>query len=126
VASGHDADTVLVTLSGRGRDDFQAYVFRSDDRGASWRSITANLPAEPANVIAEDPASPEVLYLGTDLGVFASLDRGASWLSLCGDLPTVPVFDLVVHPREPDLIIATHGRSMFVLDVTPVRERLEK
>lgn len=78
-----------------------------------------NLPAEPVNVIAEDPVTPELLYVGTDLGVSASLDAGATWVSRRGDLPTVAVFDLVVHPREPDLIIATHGRSRFVLDLVP-------
>ena len=77
------------------------YIFRSTDRGETWQSIVGNLPAEPVNVIAEDPVHPEILYLGTDLGVFASLDRGASWVSLCGDLPTVAVFDLAVHPRSP-------------------------
>jgi len=124
VASAHDADTVYLTLTGRDHDDFQAYVFRSDDRGKSWKPITANLPAEPVNVVAEDPRHAEILYLGTDLGVYASLDRGESWVSLCGDLPTAAVVDLVAHPREPDLVAATHGLGVFVLDVTPGRERL--
>ena len=123
VASRHDADVAYLTLSGRANDDFQGYVYRSDDRGLHWESIAAGLPAQPVNALAEDPLHPQLLYVGTDGGVYASLDRGTTWVSLCGDLPPAAVVDLVVHPREPDLVIATHGRSMFVLDVTPVREQ---
>ncbi|MGB2906780.1 MAG: hypothetical protein WBB73_06755, partial [Candidatus Aminicenantaceae bacterium] len=67
-----------------------------------------------------------ILYVGTDLGVYASLDRGASWHSLCNHLPTTPVHDLVVHPRESEIVIGTHGRSCFVLDIAPVRKFLSQ
>ena len=77
--------------------------------------------SESVNVIQEDPTDPRILYLGTDLGVFVSLDRGASWEALSGTLPTTPVHDLEVHEREPELVAGTHGRSVWVLDLTPVR-----
>ena len=122
VASRHDEATVYASLTGYRYDDFAAYVFASSDFGATWEPILGNLPAEPVNVIAEDPENPDILYVGTDTGVYASLDRGATWHPLCANLPTTPVYDLVVHPRDAELVIGTHGRSIFVLDVSPIRE----
>lgn len=122
VASQHDEATVYVALTGYRYDDFAAYLFASNDYGATWEPILGNLPAEPVNVIAEDPENADILYVGTDTGVYASVDRGSTWHALCATLPTTPVYDLVVHPRDAELVIGTHGRSIFVLDVSPVRE----
>jgi photosystem II stability/assembly factor-like uncharacterized protein len=121
VASQHDLATVYVSLTGYRYDDFEKYLYVSTDYGASWEPISSNLPSEPINVIAEDPVHPDILYVGTDTGVYVSLDRGASWHALCANLPTTPVYDLVVHPRDGELVIGTHGRSIFVLDVSPIR-----
>jgi hypothetical protein len=121
VASPHDSDTVFVTLTGMAIDDFSPYVFRSDDRGKSWRSIATGLPLEPINVIHEDPQVKDLLYLGTTLGVYVSVDGGKHWQSLCNNLPTTSVHDLFVHPREIELVIGTHGRSVFVMDVSSIR-----
>ena len=120
VASRYDKGTVYATLTGYREDDFSTYVYVSEDYGETWASLSANLPQEPPNVIQEDPQVPDILYLGTDLGVFVSLDRGRSWHSLSSQLPTVAVYDLVVHPREKELVIGTHGRSCFVLGLQPV------
>lgn len=119
--SGHDIATVYVSMTGYRYDEFATYLYVSRDYGATWLSIAGNLPAEPVNVVAEDPAARAVLYVGTDTGVFASVDAGATWLSLCAKLPTTPVYDLVVHPRDGELVIGTHGRSVFVADVAGVR-----
>jgi ligand-binding sensor domain-containing protein len=113
VISKHPA-RVYATMTGYREDDFQAYAFRSDDHGKSWRSIADGLPTESINVIREDPNNTDLLYVGTDRGVHASLDGGRSWHSLRGNLPTTPVHDLAVH-RGGDLIIGTHGRGVFVL-----------
>ena len=113
---------MYVSFTGYRDDDFEKYVYRSTDLGESWVSISANLPSEPINVIAEDPTDARILYVGTDLGVYASVDGGATWHSLCADLPTAAVYDLVVHPRDPELVIGTHGRSIFVADITMIRE----
>jgi photosystem II stability/assembly factor-like uncharacterized protein len=121
VASQHDVGTVYVSMTGYREDDFTAYLFRSTDFGATWTPIAGNLPAESINVVREDPKRRDVVYVGTDAGVYVSLDRGATWLSLCADLPTTPVMDLVIHPREDEIVIATHGRSLFLLDVRPVQ-----
>ncbi len=126
VASRHDEKVAYASLSGAERDEFGAYVYRSQDYGKTWRSISANLPAEPVYVIAEDPHHASVLYAGTMLGVYVSLDTGGTWISLCTKLPAVPVFDLAVHPRDHELVIATHGRSVFVLDVSKIQSAAAK
>lgn len=121
VASEHDPAVAYVAQSGYRADDFRPYLFRSADYGRTWTSIAAGLPAQPINVVVEDPAVPSVLYVGTDLGVYVSLDSGRSWQSLVADLPSTPVYDLTVHRREGELIAATHGRSLFLLDVRPIQ-----
>lgn len=120
VVSEHDTARVYATMTGYREDDFGSYAFRSDDHGNSWTSITAGLPAESINVIREDPSNADLLYVGTDRGVHTSLDGGRSWHSLRGDLPTTAVHDIAVH-RKGDLIIGTHGRGVFVLQVATVR-----
>jgi photosystem II stability/assembly factor-like uncharacterized protein len=121
LASAHQESRVYLSQTGFREDDFAAYLFRSEDHGESWTSIVGNLPAESVNVIQEDPESPKILYVGTDLGVYVSGDEGGSWHSLSANLPTTPVHDLDIHPREGELVIGTHGRSAFVLDLEPVR-----
>jgi len=119
-ASQHELGTVYASFTGYRNDDFEAYLYASDDFGRTWKSIRSNLPSESVNVVGEDPREKDILYVGTDLGVYVSLDRGANWISLCNGLPTTPVHDLVVHPREHELIIGTHGRGVFVLDASDI------
>ena len=121
-ASFFDEATVYVTQSGYRDDDFTSYIFRSTDYGKTWRSLAAGLPAEPINVVREDPKAKQLLYIGTDNGVFASLDRGASWKAMAGGLPHVAVQDLVVQKREGDLVVGTHGRSVYVAEAAPLRK----
>ncbi|MEE3372183.1 MAG: hypothetical protein VX346_22805 [Planctomycetota bacterium] len=122
VASRHHEATVYVALTGYRQDDFSTYLYKSSDYGVSWSSIIANLPAESVNVIQEDPLIAGLLYVGTDLGVYVSINGGTAWQSLCNHLPTTPVHDLVVHPRARELIIGTHGRSIYVLDVSAIQD----
>lgn len=122
VASRHDPAKVFVALSGYREDDFRSYLFASRDSGASWASISGNLPSATINVVREDPQDPEVLYLGTDMGVYVSLNGGTSWMSLSATLPTTPVHDLVVHPRDGEIVIGTHGRSAWVLEARPIQQ----
>ncbi len=121
-ASRHERDRAYVSLNGYRDDDLTAYVYATEDSGATWAQIAAGLPAEPVNVVREDPVNPDVLYAGTDRGAYVSLDRGASWQALPSGLPNVPVHDLIVHPRERELVAGTHGRSIFILDVLPIQE----
>jgi hypothetical protein len=121
-ASHHDRATAFVSLSGFHRDDFRPLVFRTADFGASWVSIGSTLPAGSINVILEDRKNPALLFAGTDQGVFASLDAGASWARMKNGLPTIAVHDLVIHPRENDLVVGTHGRGVFIADVSPLQQ----
>jgi photosystem II stability/assembly factor-like uncharacterized protein len=115
--SRFDAATAYVTFDGHRRDDFRPYVFKTTDYGQTWTALAANLPAdEPVYVIEEDTRNPRLLYLGTERGIRVSLNGGAGWEPLMADMPVVPVYDLVVHPREGDLVAATHGRSLWILD----------
>ncbi|NJD11532.1 MAG: hypothetical protein FIB01_14235, partial [Gemmatimonadetes bacterium] len=124
--SRHAAGTAFVTITGFHRDDARPYVFRTDDFGGTWRSLAASLPAAAAaNVIADDPRNPNLLYLGTDRGLFVSIDGGIRWARLKANMPTVPVRDLMVHPRENYLVVGTHGRGLWITDVTPLQELSE-
>jgi photosystem II stability/assembly factor-like uncharacterized protein len=97
-----------------------AYLWKSTDFGATWRSLVGNIPLGPINVIAEDPTDTRILYVGTDIGVYASVDGGATWNVLGGNLPSAYVHDIVVHPRDKVIVAATHGRGMWVMDAVPV------
>ncbi len=124
VASGHHAEKVYVAMNGSRDDDPRAYLFVSENSGLDWESLADPLPAEPLNVLAEDPDKESILYLGSDRGPFISLDAGASWHSLQGDLPTVPIFDLFIHRRDGIMILATYGRGVYVLPLSEIRKRL--
>jgi len=121
-ASRYQEGTVFLTLNGLRNDDFRAYIYRSGDFGKTWESIVGNLPCGPVNVIREDPLNKNVLYVGTDIGLYVSCNRGQTWASLGTNLPTAIINDLVVHPRDHQLVIGTHGHSIYVLDVNPVQE----
>jgi photosystem II stability/assembly factor-like uncharacterized protein len=121
IASEHAPGTLYVSMTGYREDDFSAYLFKSEDQGRTWNSIVGNLPTESINVIREDPVDSEILYVGTDLGVYTSLDGGSRWISLSATLPTTPVHDLFIHPRDSQMVIGTHGRGAFLLDVIPIR-----
>lgn len=120
IASEHSEDRVYATLNGYRWDDFTPYVYVSDNYGESWKDISANLPMSPVNVIREDPNNENVLYLGTDNGLYVSMDRGESWQAFSTNFPHVAVHDLRVHPEEQDLVVGTHGRSIYIADIAAV------
>lgn len=85
--------------------------------GATWQEITSNLPEfGNVNTVRQDPRNPDLLYVGTELGFFVSADEGGEWHSFMNDLPVVRIDDVLVHPRDNDLVLATHGRSVYVMD----------
>lgn len=121
-ASRFSEGRVYVCLNGHTRDDFSSLLFVSEDYGKTWIRIGNDIIMEPVNVIREDIINENLLFAGTDHGVYASLDRGKSFHSLNKTLPHVPVHDMVIHPRDHDLIIATHGRSIYVAGIKELQQ----
>jgi photosystem II stability/assembly factor-like uncharacterized protein len=121
VASRHNLSDVYVALNGYRWDDFTPYLYHSTDYGNTWRKINLGLPFEPINVVKEDPHNPNILYVGTDNGLYISLDKGNKFMAL-GNLPNVSVHDLVIHPRDKDIIVGTHGRSIYVANTKYIEQ----
>jgi photosystem II stability/assembly factor-like uncharacterized protein len=126
-ASRFDERTVYVAVDNHRSDDYRNYLYRSTDAGASWTSIVGDLPADRViRTVREDPRRRDLLYAGTELGLFVTMDGGRHWFELKNNLPRLPVYDLVVHPRDNDLVIATHGRGVWILDqVAALQETTE-
>lgn len=122
--SRHTKGTVYLAANRYKLNDFKPYFFKSTDYGTSWQTITKGIPAEEyARVIREDPAVQGLLYCGTERGIYVSFNDGNDWQSLRLNLPQTPVHDMVIQQREKDLVIATHGRSFWILDdLTPLHE----
>jgi hypothetical protein len=118
VEASHFAEgTAYLTFDGHRGDDFKPYAFVTTDYGKSWTSIAGGIPdGHSVYVIREDPKNKSLLFLGTEFGVFFSVDAGKQWSSLKLNMPTVAFHDLLIHPRDNDLIAATHGRGIWILD----------
>lgn len=121
-ASNYAAGRAYVSKDGNKEDDFHPYLYRTDDFGATWKSIAANLPSGPIHVVWEDDRNPDLLFVGSAAGLFASLDRGGSWLRMNNNMPNVPVTDLAVQPRAHDLIVAGFGRGVFLTNIGALEE----
>jgi photosystem II stability/assembly factor-like uncharacterized protein len=119
-----NAQTAYVSFDRHMFDDFRPYIFKTTDGGKNWTAVAGNLPPKAyVQVVREDPTNSSLIYAGTELGLFASYSGGREWIPLnLKNLPNVSVHDIVVHPRENDLILATHGRSVFIYDdATPIQ-----
>ncbi len=124
IEPGHfDPGSAYVVFTGYRDGDDAPYIYRMAGLGKEWTRLTGGIPGnDPAIVVREDPVNRNLLYAGTEFGLYTSLDAGKGWVK-AGGLPAVRIDDLKVHPREGDLVIATHGRSLYVLDDTrPLRE----
>ena len=123
VTSNHDANTAYVSFDNHQNNDFKPYLLKTTDAGRTWTSLTANLPKNgPVLAIAEDHVNPNLLFAGTEFGLWFSVDGGQKWIQLKGGMPTIAVRDLNIHKRENDLIVATFGRGIYILDdYTPLR-----
>lgn len=123
VASRHAKGRVYLTLNGYRHDHFDAYVYRSEDYGQTWSRIGTDLPLDPVNVIREDPTSDSILYLGTDGGAYASLDDGIRFMPFVKGLPrSVPVHDIAIQERDGEIVLGTHGRSLYVAKLDELRK----
>ncbi len=121
IASKYKKERVYVTLNGYRWDHFGSYVYVSDNYGKTWKNIGKNIPSSPVNVIKEDTANENVLYVGTDNGLYVSLDKGNTWEAFSKNLPNVAVHDLVVQPKAKHLIVGTHGRSLYKADISALQ-----
>ena len=122
-ASNADAGTAYVTSTGLRNDDFSPFLWKTTDYGKTWTSIVSNLPTdESLCVIREHPKSPLLLFTGTTKSVYVSFDGGVNWNKLRNNMPNNPVEDLKIQPRENDLIVGTHGRSIYIADISYLQE----
>lgn len=121
-ASQHKEARVYVSLNGYRFDNFAPYLYVSDDYGTTWKKIGNDLPNEPINVVKEDPKDENIIYIGTDGGLYVSFDAGNSFMLWNGGLPkSVPVHDIAIQQRENEIVLGTHGRSLFVAKLDDVQ-----
>jgi len=123
-ASKHDVDVVFVVFDNHKRGDFKPYILKSSDRGRTWTSITGDLPDRHLTwSIVQDHVKPGLLFVGTEFGIFFTLDGGVRWIKLTGGLPTISFRDLEIQERETDLVGASFGRGIYILDdYSPLRQ----
>jgi len=124
IASGFTDGRAYVCFDGHRSDHFGTWIWVTEDFGESWQKITTGLTeGETVRVIREDVNNPNLLFSGTETGVWYSLNKGDSWNRLKLNMPTVSVYDIKIHPRENDLIVGTHGRSLWILDdISPLQQ----
>jgi photosystem II stability/assembly factor-like uncharacterized protein len=123
VPSRFDAGTVYVTADAHRLNDFRSYVWASHDFGNTFQSLNANLKTDVIKTLTEDQKNPDVIYLGTETGILLTIDRGKNWQRLKANFPTVRVDEITLHPRDNAMIVATHGRALWVLDhLEPIQE----
>lgn len=123
IASQHDANTLFASFDNHKRADFKPYILKSTDNGKTWKLIAGNLPENGSvYTIAEDHVNAQLLFVGTEFGIFFTIDGGKKWVQLKGGFPTIAVRDIAIQKRENDLVLATFGRSFYILDdYTPLR-----
>jgi len=121
-ASHFDPAVAYATFDGHATGDMKTYVYRTADYGKTWSSLSTPELNGYAHVVREDLVNKNLLFAGTEFGLFLSIDGGAHWAQFKGELPNVAVRDIAIHPRESDLLVATHGRGIYILDdLTPIR-----
>lgn len=121
-AGKNDENVVYAIYENSKNGDFKPYVYKSENKGATWTSIAGDLPAGPALSFAEDHVNPNLLFVGTEFGLYFTADGGKKWIRMRSNLPTIAVRDLAIQERENDLVLATFGRGFYVLDnYSPLR-----
>lgn len=122
VASAFSENRVYAALNGYRYDNFRPYLYMSEDRGSHWQAIGTNLPEGPVNVVREDPCDENILYVGTDNGLYVSIDRGKNFMTMMGGLPSVPVHDIAIQATDSEIVLGTHGRSVYIASLKEIRK----
>jgi photosystem II stability/assembly factor-like uncharacterized protein len=123
VPSRFDAATVYITVDNHRENDYGPHAWVSKDFGTTFARVTNGLNGEVTRTLTEDLKNPDVLYMGTETGIFVSLDRAQSWRRIKANFPTVRVDELTIHPRDNALLVASHGRALWILDdLSPIQE----
>jgi photosystem II stability/assembly factor-like uncharacterized protein len=123
VPSRYNEPTVYATFDGHRQNDFETYIYVSHDYGQTWEAANANLKGEVVKTLTEDQKTPDVLYVGTETGLFVSIDRAKSWQRIKANLPMVRIDEITLHPRDNAMVLATHGRAIWILDhLEPIQE----
>ena len=123
--SRFDPRRMYVTFDGHRADDFNAYVFVSNDGGETWQAINRGLPKVSVRTLREDLRNQNLLFAGTESGLFVSVDRGSSWTRFKNGMSDAPVFDIQIHPRDRDLLLGTHGRSIYAANIASLEDMTE-
>ena len=121
-ASNHDEKIIYLSLDGYRWDNFSPYLFKSKNYGKTWESISSNLPDSPINVVIEDNVNEDILYIGNDHGVYISFDQGKTWEPFSNGLTSAAVHDLVIQEDEQHLLVGTHGRSIYLADISLIQD----
>jgi photosystem II stability/assembly factor-like uncharacterized protein len=126
-ASRFKEGRVYLSFNGYRNDDFAPYLFISNDYGATWNMLGKDLPTEPINVVKEDPKNENIIYVGTDGGLYVSFDKGRSFMAWNAGLPkSIPIHDIAFQERENEIILGTHGRSLYVASLDKIQEAAPK
>jgi hypothetical protein len=122
VASQYNESRVFSVLNGSKFNNFLPYLYKSEDEGQTWINIGTGLPNEPINVIREDPKSDSIIYVGTDGGLYVSFDLGKTYMLWNKGMPPAPVHDIAIQKRENDIVVGTHGRSIYITKLNDLQE----
>ncbi|WP_066407855.1 WD40/YVTN/BNR-like repeat-containing protein [Flavisolibacter tropicus] len=123
LASQHKEPRVYVSFNGYRNDDFNPYLYMSDDYGTTWTRLGQDLPMESINVVREDPKNENILYVGTDGGLYVSFNKGKSFMMWNAGLPkSIPIHDIAIQPRDNEIVLGTHGRSIYVAQLDDVQK----
>ncbi len=121
-ADNFNKNAAYITVDGHRNGDMKSYVFYTNDLGKTWKSITTENIKGYCHVIRQDIVNADLLFLGTEFGLYVSIDKGNTWVQFKSKIPQVGVFDIAIQPRENDLLLATHGRGIIIIDdITPIR-----
>jgi len=125
-ASHHDKGTAFATFDGHRAGDMNVYVYKTTDFGKTWQSMATDEDKGYAHVNKQDFVNPDLLFVGTEFGLFITVDGGEQWAQFTGQLPNAPVMDIAIHPLDNDVILATHGRGIYIVDDLPLLRQVKK